>query len=508
MLFNYTGLKEVLEVQVHCNNKAAGCEWTGVVPKLDSHSANCPFSLIPCPRKCKNTAELQLMKKDLEDHLKKKCPKRAHKCKLCGEKGTYDSITNNHTRVCVMKIIECPNRDKGCPIIQERLYIKSHVKECSHTEVSCPYDSLGCQARMLRKDLEKHKREAREEHMEKALESISSHEERNQTLSEGESFVFKVPGYSLKKENEMFYSKSFYTHHGGYKMHIRVEINRDDDANGTHLSVFSQIVTGRYDSILHWPFQGTITYQLLNQLADDRHYSKGITLNPSDNMYVESVYGCPKFLPHSSLGCNLENQTQYLQDDTLYFRVLVEVDSYKPWLVCTGKVNIETLRAVNDNKTLKPKESVIFKVTDFTTKSTGKDWFYSDSFYTSPSGYKMSVNVVPSGAGSGEGTHVAVYTSLLEGVYDTSLSWPFLGNVTITLLNQLSDDNHHTQVLEYDSSSNAYIGSVQGTSQFITHSRLSLDPDKNTQYLLKDTLYFRVSVEEENGKPWLTCTHH
>ena len=103
---------------------------------------------------------------------------------------------------------------------------------------------------------------------------------------------------------------------------------------------------------------------------------------------------------------------------------------------------------------------------------------------------------------------MSVYAYLLEGAYDASLSWPFMGTVTFTLLNQLVDDNHHSGTLEYETSYNTNVGSLWGKPQFISHSALSHDPVKNTQYLKNDTLYFRVTMTVGSHKPWLVCTHH
>ena len=77
-----------------------------------------------------------------------------------------------------------------------------------------------------------------------------------------------------------------------------------------------------------------------------------------------------------------------------------------------------------------------------------------------------------------------------------------------TLLNQLADDNHHSWTLEYETKYNANVGISVGYLQIISHSALSHDPVKNTQYLKNDTLYFRVTVMVGNHKPWLVCTHH
>ena len=169
-----------------------GCRWTGTIGTLYNHIPTCQFPLVPCPNKCedgKGAGELYLMRKDLDNHLKTKCPKRAYECQHCGEKGTYASITEDHDKVCDNKIIPCPNNGKGCPLSMERGKTKQHVRSvCDYTEVACAYESLGCAVRMLRKDAAKHKREAKEKHMD--MGAFSS-EEQHKTLSEGEALMFK-----------------------------------------------------------------------------------------------------------------------------------------------------------------------------------------------------------------------------------------------------------------------------------------------------------------------------
>ena len=102
---------------------------------------------------------------------------------------------------------------------------------------------------------------------------------------------------------------------------------------GTHIPVFTELLEGRYDNQLHWPFLGTVTYELLNQLGDDNHHKMDIAYDDSDDMRGSSINGYTKFLPHSSLDHNPATNTQYLLDDTLYFRVSMKVDKHKPWLI-------------------------------------------------------------------------------------------------------------------------------------------------------------------------------
>ena len=52
------------------------------------------------------------------------------------------------------------------------------------------------------------------------------------------------------------------------------------------MSVYNNLLEGRYDDQLHRPFLGIVTYELLNQLADDKHHSIAVDL-----LNEESVSG-------------------------------------------------------------------------------------------------------------------------------------------------------------------------------------------------------------------------
>ena len=74
----------------------------------------------------------------------------------------------------------------------------------------------------------------------------------------------------------------------------------------------------------------------------------------------------------------------------------------------------------------------------------------------------------------------------------------------LTLLNQLEDKNHMARTVTFNATHNARAGGLPwGYNCFIPHSGLARDPVKNTQYLKDDTLYFKMSVEVDDRKPWL-----
>jgi TNF receptor-associated factor 4 len=154
-----------------------------------------------------------------------------------------------------------------------------------------------------------------------------------------------------------------------------------------------------------------------------------------------------------------------------------------------------------------------YKFTEYSRLKTANNIeIYSPLFYTSPGGYKMCISVFANGYGSGNGTHVSVAAHLMKGENDDHLSWPFTGKVTIELLNQLEDKNHHSQSMKFTSDcevgqrvaneENPGIGG--GIPEYIPHSDLGRNTAKNCQYLKDDRLHFKISVDSKSSStPWL-----
>ena len=155
----------------------------------------------------------------------------------------------------------------------------------------------------------------------------------------------------------------------------------------------------------------------------------------------------------------------------------------------------------------------VFKMPEFQQLKSSKDIWYSPPFYTHPGGYKMCIKVYTDGFGEGAGTHVSVGAYLMKGRNDDNLSWPFTGEVTITLLNQLEDENHYTDTISFpqnNESSRRVVSGERasrgyGRTKFIPHTQL--DAHWNCQYLKDDCLFFRIEVTPPKPeKPWLACT--
>ncbi len=313
--------------------------------------AMCRFTLLPCPKQCKMSDEINhFMRKDLDDHLEKYCPNRDYKCQYCGEEGTFAVITEIHDKSCDEKTVICPNT--SCMKIMERRTVNEHVKsECEYTVIPCKYESIGCAVKMKRQDMAAHEQDDKV-HLHMTLETTLQLKKDNETLKsdneklkshvtelrrdlhsainilqltlKAEPQTYKLTDYQKKKDNrEVFTFPPFYTHPRGYHMTLTVDANAGEDWS-THVSVFARVVKGEFDTKLKWPLLGSVTFVLLNQLEDKNHVSKTLPLTKETNLRVNRNLGY-HFILHSALGYNPAKNTQYLKDDILYFRMSVEL---------------------------------------------------------------------------------------------------------------------------------------------------------------------------------------
>ena len=247
-----------------------------MISMLDKHVATCQFTLLPCPKDCKNDdSEIKhFMKKDVDDHLENDCPNRDYYCAYCGFHRTYAYITEVHDQECKEKIIPCPNYE--CQESGKRAYIDVHVDECNYTVIPCEYKFIGCDEMMMRKDMQQHEKDDTA-HLHMAIKTTLELKKevalKKQLFFANEGINFKLAGFQKAKKKNHFFSPSFYTHPGGYHMMIEVLADRYAEFEGTHISVYAFIEEGEYDEDLDWPFFGEITFTLLNQLDDKNHYT-------------------------------------------------------------------------------------------------------------------------------------------------------------------------------------------------------------------------------------------
>ena len=134
---------------------------------------------------------------------------------------------------------------------------------------------------------------------------------------------------SWKMRGLPWFSPSFYSHIGGYKMCLRVDANGEGSGADTHMSVSVFLMRGEYDDNLVWPFRGDVTFHLVNRKADEGHVEwtapfqegdpDGIAGRVTEGERAPRGWGWDQFISHSALGYG--RNTEFFDKDALEFRV-------------------------------------------------------------------------------------------------------------------------------------------------------------------------------------------
>ena len=345
--------------KVKCPNYEKGCKWQGDLGDAEGHTngeKSCNFQEVECPRGCGNRRQHQ----HLSYHLRIDCPLRDYRCPHCKLQGTYKSVTTTHFVICEDFPLSCP---AGCHCRMPRKKMAAHLQQtCPMELVECEYKMLGCSELVRRNAIDEHLADDKY-HLKLAMKAQASMFsclkcafstsfkttpdvsllslsfrpwlQNTPTCYPHPPWVFEMKGFQKKKdEDEEWFSDPVYSHFGGYKMCLNVDTNGYGGAKGTHVSVFIYLMRGDNDSNLKWPFKGTITVSLLNQLEDGQHHTEKVWL-PDENIperfcgrvtegeRAKSGRGKPTYVLHKDLG-----HQRFLKNNTLFFRV----DCFEPKL--------------------------------------------------------------------------------------------------------------------------------------------------------------------------------
>ena len=120
---------------------------------------------------------------------------------------------------------------------------------------------------------------------------------------------------------------------------------------------------------------------------------------------------------------------------------------------------------------------------------------YSAPFFTSRHGYKLCLRVYLNGDGSGRGTHVSFFITLMKGEFDPLLPWPFKQTVSLSLLAQDGMSRDITQSFKPDEDSSSFqmpkseMNVASGCPQFCSLAVL-----ENPAYARADTIYLKGAI--------------
>lgn len=310
--------------------------------------------MVKCPA-AKRGCDWQGPLGDVFYHSPKKCSYRAVLCEHCGHASSAEEPTTSHLMTCLEVPLNCPS---NCGGTFQRKRLPEHISECPEMLVPCKYAKIGCEQVVARKDLENHLKDKEHYHQAISLDKTVQLSEAYTSLcsilqdkgirlpttlesamskpwlsptTQPRLFppvVFKVDNVAkLLSLDEEWISDDFCSHLGGYVLYMMVHVNgRTEFAKGKYISVYIGLKTDINASLVTWPFLGTFTYTLLNQLEDRNHCTRSLTVDRSLNWAPRTdreLYprGYHVFISHKNLRYQPDKNCQYLKNDTLFFRV-------------------------------------------------------------------------------------------------------------------------------------------------------------------------------------------
>ena len=111
--------KCIASLQVYCNLKGRGCDWSGTLKQLDTHLDNCQY----VDTKCLLNYQQAIPKNKVEQHVREECVKREHVCQHCNFKATYEEVVEKHLSECMYIPLQCLN---FCGVTCEREVMEDH----------------------------------------------------------------------------------------------------------------------------------------------------------------------------------------------------------------------------------------------------------------------------------------------------------------------------------------------------------------------------------------------
>ena len=132
--------------------------------------------------------------------------------------------------------------------------------------------------------------------------------------------------HQAKGGSGRWFSDEFYNHPGGYCFQLGIYTNGYDEAYGTHLSARLYLQSGDNDDSLKWPIKCTVYLQMINQREDHGHHTVIDTAECMKRRVGHRIGTTTKFFPLAKLGYCADQNTEYLKNDCLKFRMYLKVE--------------------------------------------------------------------------------------------------------------------------------------------------------------------------------------
>ena len=501
---NKQAAREIKSLHIYCTNKDKGCEWHGELNDINNHLGNsygCQFEEVKCSNECGK----MIQRRYLTSHVETKCPRRKVNCQYCHDTGEHQFIEGQHKKKCPKLPLPCPNKCKVGKV--PRKDMEAHRRVCQLEIVKCLNK---CGRRLERHCLFTHiERECPNRTVEcQHCHTIAPHNQitgkKHRKLCPtlplpcpNKCEIGSVPREEMEAHRKVCPLEMIQCEY--YSVGCEVRMARKDQQKHENEKVKEHLMKTKY-----------VLTDIKHELSDTKN-TLGNTKCELNNTNHELTDAKRELANAKSELTDAKGQlTSALQRiNTLEVLLYLAID--KAVVKPTSSAVVLELSVGWSNKlvamAMMSKSGdqecpVILQMSTFNRLKENDVTWYSTPIYTHNKGYKMCLNIDAAGYGDGEGSYLSVYLLLMKGPHDDELTWPLRGKFEIKMLNQISDDQHHSITVTYDdktpkdSTSRVKEGNIAthgwGRSQFIAIKDLLIAPPKY-QFLKDDCLFFQVA---------------
>ena len=382
--------RKVKQLKVRCLHKKSGCVWVGELGDLNQHSTSCPNRPWKCqhcnfettyevgtkdhtpnctkyPEPCPNCCEIGTVHRcDVKKHLLV-CPLQLVECEFAhagcdvkvprGDLAKHSTENAQHHLMSTTLLNLRLTRElhqKMEEKDQQIVHLQQQVKE-TDSKIDAKLETLAKdfdtklhqQAKDLDTKVDTGFKQQAKETSEVSVKVQATHQQTvklDQQLNKLQTGVDKLTSLALtsgstrheftltefKKHQAKgagyWFSDMFYSYPGGNCFKLGIFTNGFDEAEGTHLTAALYLQRGDNDDKLKWPIKCTVYLEMLNQRGDHGHHTVIHTVEYKRYSWV-SIGSEYKFFPLAKLGHCADQNTEYLKNDRLKFRMYLKVES-------------------------------------------------------------------------------------------------------------------------------------------------------------------------------------
>ena len=532
--------REINEARVYCPLQQQGCEWTGEYGNLSTHLSvgqqygQCKHVVVNCPN---NNCNMTFPRHEVKRHANKECHYRPFTCPYCSYKDVFLFIEQHHFPECPSYPLTCPNNCTKNKTMIKRSQMQKHLGVCPNAMISCPFSEVGCKVKLKRCNLKKHNENNLDQHHTLISTAIAKLHKENSIIKDNCQGNFQKMTAQLESKISVLENKCFQLEQNLSEVTQKETDKLVEELVKVIPVYYQELKDGLSDTQKeNQQLRSSLSFlqsKYHSLETDIKELKTAFSATCKENKLLKSRLTslesrfCPLETEVSELQTHLDTNDsemkQLLQGHSevepseiqllQHHNVDQWINSYKKVADKMKRLNWKLyLTTMAETATRFPDaiSPVIIKFTGYRRRVKLRESIRlsTSQFYSVGAGkYKFTL-IVKFNMDS-----ISILARVTRGEYDDHLTWPFVGSITVTLLNQLENKDHYSREIwsSYNNPSLEYTSRVPLNYtynpgfgiRYISYEELEDSPQS---FVLNDCMYFKVYVFAQNTNAMASCT--